>query len=436
MNRDFISLIKNLSPVLREIKLVESFERVRQHYDEPKFWYYSASISDKHLEHDGSHFHSKASGVSFFSQNEAVLKALAEAIERYNNFAFFNKAVSFAGSYPKLKRNAINPKRFMFFSDKQLRQNDYKKFRIDDYSFFRWTEMKSLNTNESCLVPCQVIYLSYRPAKKEPAIYPSISTGVAGHFKLDSAILGGIYEVIERDAFMIYYLNKLKPKRYDLSSSNNGKIKKLLETSQRYKLKIFSLDIRTDLPIPAVASVVVDESGFSKAVSVGLKSHLDIESAIIGSINEAFHTRTWIRESYIQNPTSISKTELIKNSTIKNRGLFWYSPKSIPRLNFFINNLDLVRIRSTNIDLSVQNQLRILRKALKDKGHKIYYKDITSKYFKDIAFKVVKVLIPGMQPVYLNEKYPLQGGGRLHSVPSSLGYKNTGKLNTYPHPFL
>jgi len=436
MKKDNFSLIKNLSPVLGEIKLVESFERVRQHYDEPKFWYYSASINDNHLKHDGVHFHSKASGVSFFSQNKAVLKALAEAIERYNNFAFFNKEVSFIGSYSEVNTKAINPEKFTYFSDKQLLQTKYKKFRIDDKSLFRWTEMRSLSSKKSCLVPCQVVYLSYQPIKGEPVIYPSISTGAAGHFDLFSAILGGIYEVLERDAFMIYYLNKLKPKRYDLRSSNNEKITKLLNIAQRYNLKIFSMDIRTDLGIPAVASVVIDESGFSKAVSVGLKSHLDIESAIVGSINEAFHTRTWIRESYIQNPKNISKTELIKNSTIKNRGIFWYSPKSILKLDFFIKNSDLIKTESANTDLSVQNQLRVLRKALANKGHKVYYKDITSKYFKDIPFKVVKVVIPGMQPVYLNEKYPLQGGERLRSVPSSLGYKNNTKLNTYPHPFL
>lgn len=436
MKKDTISTIKNLSPVLQKIKLVESFERVRQHFDEPKFWYYSASISDKYLKHDGAHFHSKASGVSFFSQNKAILKALAEVIERYNNFAFFKKQVSFVGSYSEVKTKAINPQKFIYFSDKQLRKTKYEKFKVDERSVFRWTEMKSLDGKEKSLVPCQVIYLSYRPIKREPNIYPSISTGSAGHSSLLPAILGGIYEVIERDAFMIYYLNKLKPKRYDLSSSNNEKIKKLYETAKRYKLKIFSLDIRTDLSIPAVASVVVDESGFSKAVSVGLKSHLDIESAIVGSINEAFHTRTWIRESYIQNPIKISKDELIKNSTIKNRGLFWYPPKSIPKLNFFINNLDLVKIKSVITDLSAQNQLMILSKALADNGYKVYYKDITSKHFKNIPFKVVKVVIPGMQPVYLNEKYPLRGGDRLQSVPVKLGYKNKIKLNTYPHPFL
>lgn len=41
-----------------------------------------------------------------------------------------------------------------------------------------------------------------------------------------------------------------------------------------------------------------------------------------------------------------------------------------------------------------------------------------------------------MQPVYLNEKYPLQGGDRLNSIPVRLGYKYKINLNTYPHPFL
>lgn len=436
MESKTLSLIKKLSPVLEEVKLIESFDRIRQHYDEPKFWYYSATISDKHLKHDGTHFHSKASGVSFFSQKKAILKALAEAIERYDNFAFFKKGVSYTGSYSGIKKNAIDPKEFVFFSDKQLRQKRYKKFRIDNSSLFRWTRIKSLTNEKNYHIPCQLISLSYQPVNSEPIIYPSISTGAAGHFTLDSALLNGIYEVLERDSFMIYYLNKLKPKRYDLASSNNKKIKAFLKIAERYHLQILSLDIKTNLNVPAVASVIIDRSGLSKAVSVGLKSHLTIEKAIIGSINEAFHTRTWIREAYIHNPKSITKSELINDSSIKNRGIFWYSPKSICKLDFLTNNLDLIKIEHGDDNLSVKSQILKLNNALGEKGYEIYYKDITSKYFKNIPFKVVKVMIPGMQPVYLDEKYPLLGGERIQKVLGELGFKNRINLNNYPHPFL
>lgn len=431
-----IDFIEKLKPVLNDIKLIESFERVRQHYDEPKFWYYSSTINDKYLKHDGRHFRSKASGVSFFSQQTAILKALAEAVERYNNFAFFEDSVNHTGSYLDIKENAINPKELIYFSDKQLTKMDYKKFLINDNSPFKWTEIKSLTNNKNYLIPCQAIYLSYRTIKNEPIIYPSISTGAAGHFTLDSAILSGIYEVLERDAFMIYYLNKLKPRRYNLKSSCNKRIKSLLEIAERYHLQIISLDIRTDIDIPVVTSLIIDRSGLAKAVSAGLKSHLNTEKAIIGSINEAFHTRTWIHEAYIKNPINITKEQLIRDSNIKNRGLFWYSPKSISKLNFFTKNLDNVEIKNVDRKSTVDNQLSRLKNILTEKGYKIYYKNITSKYFKDIPFKVVKVIIPGMQPIYLNEKYPLLGGKRLHNVPEALGYERRKKFNSCPHPFL
>lgn len=436
MKKNTLKSISKLSPVLDEIKLIESFERIRQHYDEPKFWYYSATINDRHLKQDGSHFFSKASGVSFFSQEEAILKALAEAIERYGNFAFFEKDVDFVGSYSEIKNGGIDPEKFIYFSDGQINKKDYQQFRINRESLFRWTEVASLFDQKKHLAPCQTIYLSYRPIAKEPIIYPNISTGAAGHSTLNLAILGGIYEILERDAFMIYYLNKLKPKKYNLESTKNDQIKKLLEIADRYHLEIFSIDIKTDLEIPAVASVVVDRSGLGKAISVGLKSSLDIESAIIGSINEAFHTRTWVRESYIKNPVKITKTDLIKNSSIKNRGLFWYNKEAISKIDFFIKDLEKIDINLKDKGLSTKKQLIKIEAILKKKGYDVYYKDITPKYFEKIPFKVVKVIIPGMHPMYLDEKYPLLAGKRLKNVPVVLGYKNSNKLNDCPHPFL
>ena len=421
------NLLNNLSIVLDDVKLLDSFSRIRQHYDEPKFWYYSAIISDKCLKHDGSRFQSSASGVSFFLQEEAMLKAVVEAVERYNNFAFFKSDVDFTGSYSDVAKMAINPKSLIYFSDKQLQSNQYKKFQIDSKSIFRWTEAKSINDKRKYFIPCQAIYLSYQRIKEEPVIYPSISTGAAGHTALGSAILGGIYEILERDAFMIYYLNRIKPNRYDLTSSKNLRVRAFLEIAQRYHLEIFSLETKTDLNIPTVTTIVIDRSGLGKAVSVGLKSHLDVENAIIGSISEAFHTRTWIREAYIQNPKNITRKQLLDDSSIKNRGLFWYLPESISKLDFFVKNLEIVKINPKNTKLGVDSQLQKLSQILNKKGYKIFYKDITSKYFRGMPLKVVKVIIPGMQPMYLNEKYPTWGGGRLFS---------SSKLNTYPHPFL
>ena len=69
--------------VNKDYGLIKKIKRVRQYYDEPKFWYYSADVNDSYLKNDGRHFHSKSSGASLYSQKEALLKCLCELMERY-----------------------------------------------------------------------------------------------------------------------------------------------------------------------------------------------------------------------------------------------------------------------------------------------------------------------------------------------------------------
>jgi ribosomal protein S12 methylthiotransferase accessory factor len=57
-----------------------------------------------------------------------------------------------------------------------------------------------------------------------------------------------------------------------------------------------------------------------------------------------------------------------------------------------------------------------------------------------MGFRVVKVVIPNLHPLYLDEKHPYLGGKRLYDVPVKLGFlKNPRKedeFNKISHPFL
>ncbi len=70
----------------------------------------------------------------------------------------------------------------------------------------------------------------------------------------------------------------------------------------------------------------------------------------------------------------------------------------------------------------------------------IVYVDISNNKLKKYGIKVVKVIIPQLQPLYLDERYPYLGGTRLYEVPIKLGFLKTAKqeneLNKIPHPFL
>ncbi|MEK7472966.1 MAG: YcaO-like family protein [Patescibacteria group bacterium] len=422
----------------KDYGLIKKIKRVRQYYDEPKFWYYSADLNDLFLKNDGRHFHSKSSGASLHSQKEALLKSLCESTERYCNFFFKKESTFTTKSINHMNCNFIDPRSISAFSKNQLKKDEFKKFRIDNNSVFRWTDCISLLVDKQYLIPSQFIYLSYPYLKNEPSIYSAISTGVAGGANISAAIVRGICEVVERDSFMIFYLNKITPSKINLRNIDNPEIRKLQLILDRYKFEVVVLDITTDIKIPTIASIIINRSGIGKAVSVGLKCDFDIIKAISGSIEEALHTRSWLRSSFEDEPMKVNIQDLQKSSDIKLRGFLWYGTEAIKNINFWIENANIKDINYSSNLMKSGEKLKTLIEIFKNKKYDLYYKDITIEKFKKLNYHIVKVIIPKMQPIYLNEKYPLLGGDRLYSIPEKLGFKRKLELNLnkFPHPFL
>ena len=70
-------------------------------------------------------------------------------------------------------------------------------------------------------------------------------------------------------------------------------------------------------------------------------------------------------------------------------------------------------------------------------GLEVIVVDLTTSDVEGLGFKVVKVLIPGMQPIDFGPWQRL-GGPRLYEVPARLGYSAASgpqELNLFPHPF-
>lgn len=435
----------SLSPVLGRISkiadpnfgFIRNFKRIRQFYDEPKFWQYSASFNSSFIKHNSKNFRSVSSGISLFSQKEAVFKCLCETIERYCNHIYKNNFSTLIGSYKEIGSKGIDPRSIISFSEKQLEDDKFEKFRLSENSKFSWTEMTSLINSKEILVPSQLIYLSYPFISSEPTVYPSISTGAAGGSCLSAAIVRGIYEIIERDAFLIFYLNKLKASRIELEAVSDKRIRAAVRLQERYNLEIVSLDITTDINVPTFASIAIDRAGIGKAVSVGLKSSLDAINALSGSINEALHTRTWIRQEHEKHSKEIKPSDLLVNTEMETRGLLWYPKKRIENLDFWINTSKR-KIALKDSKLSSGQQLQRLNSIFEKLDYDVLFKDITLEPFRNLEYFIVKVIVPQMQPLYLDENYKLLGGKRLYEVPEKLGYANKKEeeLNSFPHPFL
>lgn len=416
--------------------LILELKRERQYYDEPKFWYYNASINPNFKVHDGNNFASSASGFSFFSHDEALLKCLAESIERFCNYHFESKFTTTHASIKNCHKEIIPIKSFARYSPFQLSKPEYQRFVFTNTKKIHWTDCVELSTNNKKLIPCNAVYLSCPYINTEPLLYPPISTGVAGGSTIEEAIVNGMYEAIERDAYSIAFLQKIPSKKIRLNKMLNSKIQFFLETAERYGLELICLDLTTDLNIPVIGVLIVDKTNIGKATSVGLKCHVDPATAILGAIAEAFHTRGWIRQEYEAHIADPNNSNVSSKSDFIRRGLWWYPLSKINSLDFWIETSSYSPISLSKASLSVSSQLKLIKKRLSANNCETFWKDITHVAFKKIGYHIVKVIIPQLQPLVFDEALPISGGYRLYSVPIALGYKQHKKINTDPNPFL
>ena len=284
----------NLNETLKKLKILErtiflgNLTKVFQFTDEPRFFQYSCNPKKIKNCNDES-----GSIAISLNENEAKVKSLMEYLERFCLENNTKKVLS--DSYINIKDIAIDPADFLNFRDEEMdfrRQEYIKKIRKTQLN---WVEGVNLKTNGKVMVPTQLVYIGH--SFQEPLLLrPQISTGAAAYTDYDRALSNGILECVERDSFMLRYLSKDKVPKIELE----GKLKQLEEYFKRYNLDINVFNITTDLKIPSFMCLNIDRTGIGPAVSIGLKSGLNINKAIEGAILESQQVRQWIRYFFLK----------------------------------------------------------------------------------------------------------------------------------------
>lgn len=426
-------IVRALSP---EFGVFESLYRMPHHSDELQFAHFSGELADIQPLSDGHFVHANPSGFAL-SLDLALIKCIGEGLERHSVQIYRQSDFSVATLRDLAGQVALDPATVVAFSERQRQQSP--QVRLSSTKAHSWTSAVQLFTGEPILVPAQLIYLSYTFLPDEPVITFPITTGAAGGGTTAAAIARSIYEIIERDAFMIAYLTKLHVPRVDLARLDHAPTQALLRSLDRYHLEPFVFDITLDLPVPTFMAVVIDRTGIGPAVSVGLKSHLHPYEALYGALLESQHPRGWIRREAAK-LGKINRRPTRPIITLAQRGLAWYPTSRIKHLNFWLSQHP-TPFRWTEHDEILSDKAQVLRlvEVLRDARMRVIVKDITPAHLEPLPYRVIKTLIPELQPLYLDERYPYLGGRRLTSVPAALGLQSartTSVLNRMPHPFL
>ena len=208
--------------------------------------------------------------------------ALLEAIE-------FEVAEHPRGSYRIARAIDLEPGTFLPLEDCFPTRSSI----VNNLTPIAWEDVVNVQNGKTILIPSDLVWLVTR-IPNQPLMYVQMgSNGIASGGTLEDAILSGLYEVIERDAWTLNqflldsgFLLNLTP-LIDLPPRVESCVRKIEAADQ--KLHLFS--ITTDFEIPVFSAIILDLSGQCAGTFGGYGCHLNAEIAALRAITEAAQAR-------------------------------------------------------------------------------------------------------------------------------------------------
>jgi ribosomal protein S12 methylthiotransferase accessory factor len=385
------------------------------------------------------------------SYHTSELTALLEALERYGGMRPGGKRTVVRASYREVADRAVDPKSLGTHPAQSYQLPDFRFRRFDETQEYRWVWGYSFGQQEPILVP--EFYAYYRTprdaADPAPFVY-EISNGCALGGCLEEAILYGIFEVAERDAFLLTWYAQLPAPRIDLSSARDRTIPLIInaiEADTEYTVMLFDVTMEHGIPCVWAMAVHPDDGGDRPKFVCAAGSHFDPEHAAENALSELGPILTDVMQRYRaqQERAREMAREPSLVRAMPDHSLVNGNPEVFSRIRFLTDSPSTCRFRDMagsdafqHDDLS--DDLRVMIDRYVATGLDVIVVDQTTPEHRAADLACVKVIIPGTLPMTFGHDFRRTHGlPRLYEVPRLLGYRDRPlrpeEVNVHPHPF-
>lgn len=159
-----------------------------------------------------------AVGGAGWTVADARAACLGEAVERYQPYPLPQDRYTTARfSTWALDEPAVDPERWVLFHPEQYTQPDFPFRPFTRDTECRWARFRQAGSGMAVWVPEELAYL-YPRSGASHRIGLSISTGLSCGRRADAALLGGVREVVERDALMGAWFGSYRLDEWPLSA--------------------------------------------------------------------------------------------------------------------------------------------------------------------------------------------------------------------------
>lgn len=401
-------------------------------------------------------------GASYDSFAVALSKAIGELLERYTLLtptfdAVENGIESTSFIDERIPRALIERVPRFYPWQTQYVPNGLTEEILKDSSRLTDTVIHaavgdSLSHGSSALIPLQHIqwgqHEDVRMSGDTYVFSPKTTNGAGGGFTIAAATVSGLCELVERDGFLIYWLNKISPPYITIDTEDekyfSARFINIFRSLQDRGFITNFIDTTTDIAVPSVACVIKNTMS-DGAITVTGKCHVDpvqaIESALLehmAFLNMKFESiDDFDADTYVP----FSERKIGKSGRIN----LWASGKMTDQINFFLSGKRISfrewsKIFSAPLETDRLSLLISRFKRLEERygsQYEVFRYRVRHPILTELGYSVVKLVVPALMPLYLREDAPPLDCERLRDVPGRMGFAalSADAYNPMPHPF-
>jgi ribosomal protein S12 methylthiotransferase accessory factor len=392
---------KHVSPLTGVVKRLERIEA-----DMPMNTSFYAAHNFSAPAQSVDELRSGLSGGSFgkgSTAEQGEASALMEAIERYSGIFQGDEIRTTRRFTDFAEGEALLPNDVQLFSEKQFQSRHVHHHHdedsqptpdpLDPTAKTEWSPVWSLRDQRFRYLPTGLCYFFYRD-------FHTDSNGCAAGNTREEAIVQGFLELVERDAYAIWWYNRLRRAEVDLSQFDDSYVRDVQAQFADAGRKVWVLDVTSDLGIPTYVAIMHWMQNGQENIEFGSGAHFDRRIALLRSLTEL---------------TQFLSIGLMGGASGEKPTLDGVTPLKLENYPFLIPDDKPIVPPATGMKVqdNTRDQVLACVDIARQAGYDFMVLDQTR---PDVEVPVVRVIVPGLRHFYRRF-----GPGRLYDVPIRMG---------------
>ncbi len=376
--------------------------------------------------------------------------AYLEGLERYAGTHRRRGTAPLTESYHTLVADGVpvlNPADCGFYAPETY-TTDHLVSPFDPDRRIPWVWGHSLRDDRPVLVPARLAH--YSAGVDADNFVFECSNGCATGGSLEEAILFGLLELIERDAFLLAWYGRARLAEIDLATCRTPAIHSMVHRAALHGYDVHAFDTRMDLAVPVVTALAVRRDGGYGTLSFAAAAGFDPEGTVEAALSEVLTYIPYLPYQVAERHAELEEMErdftrvlhlkdhaqLYGLPAMARHAAEYLNPTAVKPVTELYRDWETLRPRTGDL----LDDLRLVRDALSGAGFDVIAVDQTTPEQHRMGLHTVSTTVPGLLP--LDFGWTRQRALRMPRLRTALrdaGLREDvlteAEIKTVPHPF-